>query len=426
MIIKNHKELATTPLRKNALEIIEAGLEAINTSAAIRKNVRIEGRKLIVKDKEFPLEKFERIFVVGIGKCAFEAGETLESVLGDSLTGGIVLDVYKGSLHKIKSFAGTHPYMSEVNIDVTKEIITLLNGLTEKDLVLFVISGGGSALLCQPNNFTCQDETAIVDCLVKSGVPIQELNTVRKHLSLARGGYLAQYAYPAKVVSLIFSDVPGNNLEFIASGPTIQDSTSIGDAEKILKKYNIFETCGNSITLIETPKDPKFFENVANILLVSNSDALNAMKEKAKGLGYNPQIKTSEFSGEARELGPKIISELSTSQLKTILLYGGESTVTVKHSGKGGRNQELALSAIAAIRSGQLLASVATDGRDNTDFAGAVCDENTKITSEKKKLNPQKFLDENRSYEFWEKTGDYLMTGITGSNVSDIIIAICE
>ncbi len=426
MIIKNYEELAVTPLRKNALEIIDAGLQSINTVKSISENVRLTENRLKIDGKEFSLHDIERVFVVGIGKCAFEAGETLEKILGDRLTGGIVLDVYKGELHKIKSFAGTHPFMSEINIDVTKEIITLLNGLTEKDLVIFVISGGGSALLCQPNNFTCQDESLIVDCLVKSGVPIHELNTVRKHLSLARGGYLAQYAYPAKVISLIFSDVPGDNLEFVASGPTIKDTTSIEDAEKILEKYGALETCAKSITLIETPKDSKYFENVSNILLISNSTALEAMKEKSAELGYGARIVTSEFSGEARKLGPRILSELSKEKSRTVLLYGGESTVTVKKSGKGGRNLELALSALSEVKSGQLLASVATDGRDNTEYAGAIADEFSAKYPEAGKVESKKYLDENASFEFWKKNGGYLSTGITGSNVSDIIIAMNE
>lgn len=426
MIIKNYKELATTPLRKDALEIIDAGLRSINTSETISANVRLTEDALKIDGKEFRLEGIKRIFVVGIGKCAFEAGETLERILGDRLTGGIVLDVHKGKLHKIKSFAGTHPFMSEINIDITKEIITLLNGLTEKDLVIFVVSGGGSALLCQPNNFTCQDESLIVGCLMKSGVPINELNTVRKHLSLARGGYLAQYAYPAKVVSLIFSDIPGDDLEFVASGPTMKDTTSIEDAERILKKYGVLKTCAKSITLIETPKDSKYFEKVSNILLISNRTALEAMKNKADELGYEAKIMTTQFSGEARELGPKILGELSKEKSGAVLLYGGESTVTIKKPGKGGRNLEMALAALLEIKTGQLLATVATDGMDNTEYAGALCDERSAADSRKKNLDPKEFIEENRSFEFWEKTGDYLLTGITGSNVSDIIIAICE
>ncbi len=427
MKIKNQKELAVTPLRKDALNIIEAGLEAIDTTEVINKSVSIDDSRLKVNGENIPLEGIRRIFVVGIGKCAFEGGEALEKILGERLTGGITLDIQKGTLHKIKSFIGTHPLMSEINIDVTKEIINLLTGMTENDLVIFIISGGGSALLCQPNNFTCQDETMIVNHLMDSGVPIREMNTVRKHLSLARGGYLAQYAYPARIVSLIFSDVPGNDPEFIASGPTVPDTTTISDAEKILEKYNIWKKYATTpITLIETPKDPKIFKNVRNILIDSNIVALKAMEGKAESLGYKAKIMEENFSGEAREVAKKILKDLNKKYEKSVLLYGGESTVTMRGKGQGGRNQELALSALAGMKSGQLITSVATDGHDNSDHAGAIADEETKRHAQDSGLGAEDYLNDNDSYNFFKKTGDFLSTGNTGSNVSDIIIAICE
>lgn len=430
MKIQNSKELAISPLRKDALEIIEAGLESIDTAKIIRENVRVEKGELFIQDKKISLEGVKRVFVVGIGKCALEAGEVIEQKLGEMLTGGIVLDVHGKKLHKIKSLIGTHPFASEINIDVTKEIIDLLNGMTCDDMVIFLISGGGSALLCQPENFTCHDETAIIKCLLDSGVPIKEMNTVRKHLSLARGGYLAQYAYPAKVVSLIFSDVLGDELEFIASGPTVMDTTTVADAEKVLDKYQVWGKClVKPAILIETPKDEKYFQNIENILIVSNSIALNAMKKSAEKLGYETTIKTTAFSGEAKEIGPSVVKELSKVKNKSVLLYGGESTVTIiKKSGKGGRNQELVLSALPHLKDGQLIVSFDTDGRDNTDFAGAFGDTHTNEKAGKLGLNPSEYLasSENNSYYFFEQVKDYLMTGNTGSNVSDIIIAMTD
>ena len=430
MKIQNYKELAITPIREAALEMIEAGLEAIDTSKIIAKTVRLENGDLFIQSKKIDLQNIKRIFVVGIGKCALEAGEAIEHALGDLLTGGIVLDVQGKKLRKIKSLVGTHPFMSEINIDVTKEIITLLEDATETDLIIFLISGGGSALLCQPDKFTCQDETAVIKCLFDSGVPIKEMNTVRKHLSLARGGYLAQYAYPAKVVSLIFSDVLGDDLEFIASGPTVMDTTTVFDAEKVLNKYKVWEKCViEPVTMIETPKDTKYFENVENILIVSNSTALDAMKKTAEELGYDATIKTKEFFGEAREIGPIMAKELSAAKNKSVFLYGGESTVTIiKKAGKGGRNQELIISALPYMKEGELLVSFDTDGRDNTDFAGAFGDIHTAEKARKMNLDPAEYhaAQENNSYFFFEQVGDYLMTGITDSNVSDIIIAIKE
>ncbi len=430
MKILNYEALATTPLRADAVKIIEAGLKSIDTTDTIKRNVRMEKGELYICDEKIDRSSVKRIFVVGIGKCALEAGEAMEQVLGDALFGGIVLDIQGRKLHKLTSLVGTHPFMSEANIDVTRDIIALLEGLDRNDLVIFIISGGGSALLCQPKTFTCQDETAVVKCLFDAGVPIQEMNTVRKHLSLARGGFLAQYAYPAKAISLIFSDVPGDVLEFIASGPTVMDTTTVSDAEKILAKYKIYEKCVlPPLMLIETPKDKKYFEGMENIMIVSNTTALTAMKVEAEKLGYRTVIKTSTFSGEANTLGPMIVDDLEKAGPKSVLLYGGESTVTIiKKAGKGGRNQELVISALPHLTTGQLIVSIATDGRDNTDFAGAFGDTLTVEKARELKLDPSEYLAsaENNSYFFFEKVGDYILTGNTGSNVSDIIIAMKE
>jgi glycerate-2-kinase len=425
VIIKNFRKLAVSEERKNLLDIIESGLAAIDTKKAISNFVKIEKEKLLVQDHAFSLKNAEKILVVGIGKCSLEAGAALEKILGKRLTGGIVLDVHEGELKKIKAYTGDHPLMSPRNIDATKKIIGLLSGLTEKDLVIFVISGGGSALLCQPHNFTCIEESSVVDALIHAGANIQEMNTVRKHLSLARGGFLAKYAYPAWVVSLIFSDVIGNNLEFIASGPTVKDTTTIDEARAVMKKYNIHKKCGfSSANLIETPKDSKYFEKVKNILLVSNRTALEAMSGKAAELGYVSKIVSDNLSGEARDVAKEIVESLSKEDAKTALLYAGETTVKILGGGKGGRNQEMALSALKFIKDNQIMSSVASDGRDNTDHAGAICDIISREKSKKKNLDIEKYLKDNNSYEFFKKTGDFINTGDTGSNVADIVIAI--
>jgi len=425
MKIKNSRKLGVTEERKKLLKIIEAGLGAIDTKKAISNAVRIEKGKLLVHDHSFSLKNAEKIIVVGIGKCSLEAGEQLEKILGKRLTGGIVLDVHEGKLNKIKTYTGDHPLMSPRNIDATKAIIKLLYKLSEKDLVIFVISGGGSALLCQPQNFSCVEESAVVDALIHSGADIYEMNKVRKHLSLARGGFLAKYAHPARVVSLIFSDVVGNNLEFIASGPTVKDTTTLEEANAVLRKYDIYKKSGfKPLKLIETPKENKYFERVKNILLVSNMTALEAMSEKALEIGYSPKIQKCDLSGEAKVAGENIACELSNEPQGSVLLYGGETTVKVRGRGKGGRNQELALSALKYIKNNQIICSVASDGKDNSSHAGAICDTITKEKAEKKGLNIEKYLKDNNSYAFFEETGDYLETGDTGSNVSDIIVAI--
>lgn len=427
MKIKNFEELAVTKGRRTALLVAEAGLQAIDTEQVIEHAVRIEGDTLVVENQRFPLASVKRLFVVGVGKCSLEAGAALERILGDRITDGIVVDVHEGALQKLRTFTGTHPLPTEQNVDATKEIITLLSGRAEDDLVLFVISGGGSTLLCQPTNFTCQEESNVISCLSKAGADIHEINTLRKHLSLARGGYLAKHAYPARSVALIFSDVPGDILEFVASGPTVKDTTTVEDAKKIIAKYEVQKRCGFSDAgLVETPKEEKYFERVTNVLAVSNRVALDAMAAKAKELGYAPRIATASLSGEARDVGTKIIEEIRKSAPKTALLYGGETTVTLRKPGKGGRNQELVLSALRSVGPGECVMSIASDGRDNTDFGGALCDIITKENAQHMGADPELYLGENRSYEFFSSVGDYLHTGDTGSNVSDLIIALHE
>lgn len=427
MKIKNFKKLAKTDLRKSALEIAEAGLTAIDTRRVIKENVRLQKGALFIKDRRFPLKSFKRLFVVGIGKCSLEAASELERIFAKRISGGIVVDVRPGQLTYIKTYTGTHPLPTQQNVDAAKTIVALLSSLNKTDLVLMVISGGGSTLLCQPSDFTCIEEASIIDCLLKVGANIREINTVRKHLSLARGGYLAKYAYPAKVVSLIFLDVLKNDLQFVASGPTVRDTTTIKQAQKVLLKYDVERRCGFSPrNLIETPKDKKYFKRVTNILLVNNRVALEAMKTRARKLGFKVYIRTSSLGGEARQAGKRIIRDLSKIGSKTVLLYGGETTVFVSGRGKGGRNQELVLLALRFIKAGQVILAIASDGRDNTEFAGAIGDIMTRSRAKKLNLPMEKYLQENDSFNFFRKTGDYLLTGHTGSNVSDLIVAIRE
>ena len=420
MRINNYAELALTPTRKIALALIEAGLEAIDTQSVIKNNIVLKEKTLIVKSESFSLEGINRIFVVGVGKCALEAAGALQDILGNLLTDGIVLDVHKGVLRKMKTFGGSHPMPTEENVRATKEIIGLLKETKENDLVLFVISGGASTLLCGPQGITCVDEANILKSLFKSGATIKEINTVRKHLSLARGGYLAKYVFPAQVISLIFSDVVGDNLEIIASGPTIKDTTTIEDAKIVLKKFGLDVAEG----LIETPKEDKFFEKTRNILLVSNGDALGAMAKKAGEAGFTSQIRTNCLEGEASEVGRQIVNELHESKPKTILLYGGETTVTIKCAGEGGRNQELALAALSEISAGETVVAFASDGRDNSNSAGAIADKFAADKAREMNLEPREYLKNNDSYNFFKKINASILTGDTGVNVADLIIAI--
>ncbi len=430
--IKNAGVLAVTPLRRLALQIAEAGLQAIDTESVIKKIVRFDGAALSISGEIFARNALGRVIVLGAGKCSLAAARALEEILGENISGGAVLDLRSDpSLSRIKSFRGTHPLPSEENIRGTSEIIEFLKDLKENDLVIFVISGGGSALLCLPEGVGCEEEGRIWKFLTHAGAAIQEINTVRKHLSLARGGHLAKYAYPARVVSLIFSDVPGDDLQFVASGPTVKDTTSVSGAAAILEKYDILRTCGiENCGLVETPKEDKYFARVKNIVAVSNRVALEAMKREAEDAGFAAEICDARMSGEAREVGEKIIRKLHGAAGKTAFLYGGETTVKIAHHdrghGHGGRSLELAVSALRFVENGELILPFASDGRDNGEFAGAICDTITKSRVGEMKVDIDSHLDQHDGYQFFEKIGNYLMTDDTGSNVSDLVIAIKE
>lgn len=424
--IQNFEELATGTLRTDALCIAEAGLDAVDTGSALAKRLRVENDELHIDGKTFALSG-RRIYFVGVGKCAFAAAETIEKIFGDRLTGGVALDVSSvedRGLKKIEQYAGTHPLPSEANEAATKRIVSLLSDKTEDDLVLMLISGGGSVLLClPPEKMTCLDESALFSELTAKGATIQDINTVRKHTSSARGGGLAAAAFPAEVISLIVSDVPGNDISFVASGPTMLDLSTIADAEAVFAKYGL--SIPNGIKLVETSKEQRYFDKVTNILFLSSKDALVAMIEEARRRGYAADIADDHFTGEAREVGRAITEKLHAAPANTAFFYAGESTVsfgTIR--GEGGRNQEIALSAIENIRDNELLLSFASDGHDNTNHAGAIADTAIRDYSLSQNLSIEEYLNTHSTYDFFTAVGGALTTGYTGSNVSDLIVAL--
>jgi glycerate-2-kinase len=260
--------------------------------------------------------------------------------------------------------------------------------------------------------------------LTAQGATIQELNTVRKHLSLARGGNMAA-GCKAKLFALIFSDVPGDDISFIASGPTVFDATSREDARALLEKYHAQEIGFSDVNLLETPKDQTLFANTKNILALTNQTALEAMQQKAQALGFEATIVNTQLKGDAEQVAREIIATLRVAPLHTVLLYGGETTVAIHGNGKGGRNQHLALAALSEIRDGELLLALASDGHDNTDHAGAVADMVTYAHAQEKQLDPSAFLQNSDSYTFFKQLeNDAIITGLTGSNVADFIIAL--
>jgi len=434
-MIKNYDELATTPLRRDALDILETAYEAVNTKNIIKNTLVKSDGTVKIQDVEFKLEDYDRLFFVGIGKCAVDAAAAIEDILGDKITDGVVIDQKAGVFKKIRSFVGTHPYPSEQNVTAAKEVVTMLSKLTDKDLVLTVISGGGSSLLSLPHKISTDMLMLITRTMMDKGAPIRELNIVRKHLSEVQGGQLAKTAYPAKIVSLIFSDVPGNDLATIASGPTVRDESTLHEAEALFVKYDILKEC-RLVTLeaVETPKEEKYFENVHNLLVLSNDIALAAMKTKATELGYSAEILNDKVQGEARELG-KTMAQMPIER-KNCFLYGGETTVTViRQNGTGGRNQELVLGALPSIKDNVVVVAAGSDGWDNSDTAGAIGDKPLFENAEKFKISAEKFLDDNNSFTFFERVktaspaddparAGHIMTGRTGANVADFYFVL--
>jgi glycerate-2-kinase len=260
---------------------------------------------------------------------------------------------------------------------------------------------------------------------MRRGADIYETNAVRKHLSEILGGQFARLAYPAKICALIFSDVLGDDVSMVASGPTVLDKTTVKDAAAVLAKYDVIKACSlPGCDLRETPKDKIFFKNVQNTLVVGNRAAVRAMEKAAERLGYEAVVLGEEVSGEAREVGRFFAMNARPG---TALIAGGETTVTVAGEGRGGRNQELALGALGCIKPGVLVAACASDGVDNaTPAAGAVVDELLLREIAAKKLNPEKYLADNDSYDFFKKAGTLLVTGKTGSNVADLMLALAE
>lgn len=417
---------------------------------------------------------FNRIFVVGFGKAACNMAKAMEEELGDLISAEIVITKYghgigqqssrsavnKGKIISyseaagllrycstaLKIFEAGHPKPDENGLNATEEITRLLKNADENTLVVCLISGGGSALLVSPyDGISLDEKQKITQLLLKAGTDIYELNTVRKHISRVKGGRLAEIASPAKIISLILSDVIGDRLDVIASGPTSPDKTTYKDALKVLEKYKLMDKCPEKILGIlqkgenglipETLKEGnKTFENVENIIIGSNRIALNAAKKKAEEMGFHAEILSSELIGEARGVGTRLAKEAIKKKESRVmgqgvrcLISGGETTVTVKGNGIGGRNMELALAFAMEIEGiyGITFLSAGTDGTDGpTDAAGAIVDGETVKEAKKFGLDPEEYLNNNDSYNFLKKIDRLLITGPTGTNVMDIQIVV--
>ncbi|HUW48425.1 MAG TPA: glycerate kinase [Patescibacteria group bacterium] len=455
VVIKNREELINNGktqrdkrARELAIKSLESALKAADPRQIIESRLLLRDSVLRVDEYSFDLARFKSVYVVGGGKASGSMAEALEKVLGRRITAGFV-NVLHGETNKtsiIKLHGANHPVPDEAGVEGTRKMLDLVEAATADDLVICLISGGGSSMMPLPRGgISLSDKREITDLLLKSGATITEINTVRKHISDFKGGWLAKKAYPATVLNLILSDVMGDPLDFIASGPTVPDSTTFHDAVSVLRKYDLWARGPTSVTKVlsdgekglipETPKaSDEAFKRVHNVVVGNNRLVSQAACTEFKSAGLNTLLLTSMIEGEARHVGTVLSSiarEVYVSDNPVhkpgAVVAGGETTVTVTGKGKGGRNQEVALA--AAMKLGDLdgvaVASLTTDGVDGpTDAAGAIVDGRTLAKAKRMGLSPEKFLAANDSYNFFSKISDLIFTGPTGTNVNDISLIV--
>lgn len=406
----------------------------------------------------YSFSDYDRIFAIGMGKASARMAMGLESVLEHRLTGGIIAvkEGFREKLEYLEIIEAGHPVPDWRSVKAAEALLKLeerfATKLTDRDLVIVLVSGGGSAILCSPApGITLADKSMLTKQLLASGASIAEINCVRKHLSGIKGGRLAYALYPASVLGLVLSDVVGDELEAIASGPTVPDSTTYSDAIDIIKRYGLHDSLSKALIehlnkglngiIEDSPKpDNVIFKRAKTLVVGSNHIALLAAEEEAVKLGYNSLILTSRLEGEAKEAAKfflGIAKDIAESDFPVkkpaCLICGGETTVSIKGSGKGGRNQEMALAFLSALgrnpKNGEGLTflSAGTDGNDGpTDAAGAIVNLELYNKAVKQQLSPEKFLSNNDSYSFFEKAGGFLKTGPTNTNVCDIQLLIVE
>lgn len=418
--ISNYDSLATTSLRRDALDIVEAAYDAIDTAGVVRKNCRLEGSILTLGSHSYNLDLYEHVYVVGFGKASCVAAGTLEEIIHTRLSSGLVIDKSISTCRTLEAYQGAHPVPTAYNVELSEKVVALAERATEKDLVIVVVSGGGSSLLCYPMS-EYEQGNVLYQKFLATGGTISELNTLRKHISLVKGGGLAKMLYPATVAALIFSDVPGDAFETVASGPTYKDATTIDDAIDLLEKYGI----ENMFTFVETPKEDIYFEKVTNIPMVSNVHAVKGMEEKAKELGYDVVIQST---GEYREASYVLKDMKAALGPKTVVLVAGEPSVVVHNTGDfGGRSEYAAVQALSIVKNNQLCIPFATDGIDNRSHAaGAVVDAAILASAEKQADAVEELLSKEKYDEICRLLHIQVITGPTGSNVSDCILFMQE
>jgi glycerate 2-kinase len=432
--------------REQALAILSAALEAVDPVHAIKRQMSLSGETLRIGQRVYDLGRYQNIYVIGGGKAGGSMAEAVEEILGQRVTDGLVNVKYGyGAETKIiRLNEAAHPIPDAAGMTGTKQMVELARQATEEDLVICLISGGGSALMTLPvEGITLADMKSLTDALLRCGATINEINAVRKHLSQIKGGNLARLAYPAEIVSLILSDVVGSPLDVIASGPTVPDTTTFVDAYGVIEKYSLLEELPRPIVerlrqgkeglIAETPKEgDEIFTRTYNLIIASNEIAAEAAIAKAEELGFHSLLLSTFVEGEAREvakvfvaIAKEIINSGRPLPRPACVVAGGETTVTIRGHGLGGRNQEMALSAALEITGLEdvMIIPLATDGTDGpTDAAGAIADGSTLRRAQEAGLSAIRYLANNDSYHFFQKLGDLLITGPTNTNVNDLTL----
>lgn len=434
--------------REIAIEIFLAGIESVKPGNLIPQWVSLYRNSLNIDDRSYDLKKIDKVFVVGVGKASASMAQSIESILGSRINAGHVVTKYGHSvpLRHINITEAGHPVPDENGLKGTESILSLVHSAQENDLVIFLVSGGGSALLADvPEGCSLNDLRLLNTILLKSGAGINEINCIRKHLSGIKGGMLAQATFPATLVSLIMSDVIGDPLDVIASGPTVPDPTTYADAIEIIDSLQIREEI--PVNILDTLKegylrnrpetlkesDPGFSKTI-NIIIGNNELALQNSRLRGESFGYKTKVVNGTLDGDVEDVAGYIYKtaldeKKKLSGNKVCLLFGGEPTVKIKGEGSGGRNQHLALLMAKLIKenSGITFLSGGTDGTDGpTDAAGAVVDSFTLLKAAYSGLEYDKYLDNFDSYNFFRQEGGLVKTGPTQTNVMDLMVLLIE
>jgi glycerate 2-kinase len=425
--------------KADARAIFERALEAIAPQRLVNDACRLENNLLTINDKRYDLDAYERVFVFGSGKAALPMAQALETLLKERITAGLIVVPQKaGTLGRIRVVEGSHPLPSEKSLEAARALRSMMQSCREDDLYLYLLSGGSSSLIEEPLAPISLDELQEVTMqLLKHHFGITEVNAVRTHLSKIKGGRLGRLC-KAKGAVLVISDVIGDDLEVIGSAPLYYDKTTYAQTKELLEEKKLFDTLPASVRYVifngctgeieESPKEPS--KRISHFLIGTNATALEAARKKALSLGYDARIMDRPMQGSADAMGIALAEqarELPDAAKPVCLIYGGETTVEVKGGGVGGRNQQLCLSALGALKENDRIALLCagTDGIDgNSDAAGAVVDTATAEKAAEAGLDPQSYLDDNDAYHFFNTIGGLLTTGPTGTNVMDIAIVI--